>query len=86
MALNTYWTESVPCRDNIINGHGGFAMIRQLLKKDEIERRAYAIYLIRGAQDGDDVTDWLMAEQELIREATQQDDSKARLKREATAA
>jgi hypothetical protein len=37
--------------------------------KDEIEERAYEIFLVRGAQDGDDVTDWLAAEKELRREA-----------------
>jgi hypothetical protein len=30
-----------------------------------IEQRAYEIYLERGGADGDDVADWLIAEQEL---------------------
>jgi hypothetical protein len=33
--------------------------------RDQIERRAYEIYLQRGGTDGDDVADWLIAEQEL---------------------
>jgi hypothetical protein len=33
--------------------------------RDQIERRAYEIYLERGGTDGDDVADWLIAEQEL---------------------
>ena len=36
-----------------------------LPKKEQIERRAYQIYLERGAQDGQDVSDWVQAEQEL---------------------
>jgi len=37
---------------------------------DQIERRAYEIYLARGCEDGHDVSDWLAAEKE-IREFTQ---------------
>jgi hypothetical protein len=33
--------------------------------KEEVERRAYQIYLSRGGQDGHAVEDWLQAEQEL---------------------
>jgi hypothetical protein len=40
--------------------------------KDEIEERAYEIFIARGAQDGDDVSDWLEAEKELKREAQQE--------------
>jgi hypothetical protein len=32
---------------------------------DQIQRRAYEIFLARGATHGDDIADWLMAEQEL---------------------
>jgi hypothetical protein len=32
---------------------------------EEVERRAYQIYLSRGGQDGHAVEDWLQAEQEL---------------------
>lgn len=37
--------------------------------REEIERRAYALYLLRGCQDGLDVQDWLQAETELLAEA-----------------
>ena len=33
--------------------------------KDQIERRAYEIYLARGCQDGQDISDWLAAEGEI---------------------
>ncbi len=33
--------------------------------QEEIERRAYEIYVSRGRQDGGDIDDWLTAEQEL---------------------
>ena len=33
--------------------------------REQIERRAYEIYLARGGEDGSDVADWMMAEQEL---------------------
>ena len=34
--------------------------------RQAIEVRAYELYLERGGGDGDDVNDWLRAEQELI--------------------
>jgi len=36
-----------------------------LLKTSDIARRAYALYLGRGREDGHDVEDWLRAEHEL---------------------
>jgi hypothetical protein len=33
--------------------------------REQIERRAYEIYLRRGGLDGSDVADWSMAEEEL---------------------
>ncbi|MGB6431327.1 MAG: DUF2934 domain-containing protein [Candidatus Acidiferrales bacterium] len=33
--------------------------------QEQIERRAYELYLQRGGQDGGDVNDWLVAEREL---------------------
>jgi Protein of unknown function (DUF2934) len=36
-----------------------------LATRQLIEQRAYEIYLERGGADGDDVADWLIAEQEL---------------------
>jgi hypothetical protein len=34
--------------------------------REQIEARAYEIYLERGGQDGQDIADWLTAESELI--------------------
>jgi hypothetical protein len=33
--------------------------------REEIERRAYEIYLQRGGADGSDLADWILAEEEL---------------------
>lgn len=33
--------------------------------REDVERRAYEIYLARGGREGDAVEDWLKAEQEL---------------------
>jgi len=33
--------------------------------REQIERRAYEIYLRHGGVDGSDVADWIMAEEEL---------------------
>jgi Protein of unknown function (DUF2934) len=85
MAFNPDWTESVRVRHNFINNGGRSLAMIERPSKDKIERRAYAIYLERGAQDGLDITDWLMAEQELIREAAL-DNPKIEKKREAAAA
>ena len=35
--------------------------------RDEIARRAYELYETRGRRDGQDLNDWLAAEQELSR-------------------
>ena len=32
---------------------------------EQIERRAYELYLDRGSEDGEDLADWLAAEREL---------------------
>jgi Protein of unknown function (DUF2934) len=47
---------------------------------EQIERRAYELYLERGGEDGDDLTDWLAAEIELteLREPTNSGVPKAR--------
>ena len=39
------------------------------LSGEEVARRAYEIYLARGAQPGHDLEDWLRAERELLEEA-----------------
>jgi hypothetical protein len=36
--------------------------------KDEINHRAYALYLMRGCEQGRDVEDWVTAEKELTDE------------------
>ena len=38
---------------------------RRELSKEEINRRAYELYVERGAALGEDVEDWLAAEKEL---------------------
>lgn len=38
---------------------------RDSLSREEIERRAYALFLERGGTHGDDWSDWLRAETEL---------------------
>lgn len=37
--------------------------------KDEINHRAYALYLMRGCEQGKDVEDWVRAERELTDES-----------------
>jgi hypothetical protein len=37
--------------------------------KDEINHRAYALYLVRGCEQGRDVEDWFRAEKELTEES-----------------
>jgi hypothetical protein len=53
--------------------------------REQIERRAYQIYLERGAQDGQELADWLAAEQELTAMAQPRPAAKA-TKRDAAAA
>ena len=38
---------------------------RKLPTAEEIERRAYELYLERGCEDGHDLADWFAAEKEL---------------------
>jgi hypothetical protein len=40
---------------------------RKLSTAEQIERRAYELYLDRGAEDGNDLADWLAAERELTK-------------------
>jgi hypothetical protein len=44
----------------------------------QIRERAYEIYLARGGQDGDEVSDWLAAKREL-KESNQLQGKKARV-------
>ena len=39
---------------------------RKLPTKDQVERRAYELYLERGCADGHDLADWFAAERELF--------------------
>jgi len=52
---------------------------------EEIEQRAHEIYLRRGGHDGQDVDDWLAAENELTRERQEAAESAAVRSRTATA-
>ncbi len=45
-------------------------VITELLHR-EIEQRAYELYELRGKEDGHDLEDWLQAETEVARRATQ---------------
>ncbi len=45
--------------------------------EQQIRERAYEIYLARGGQEGDEVSDWLAAERDL-RESNQPQGKKAR--------
>jgi hypothetical protein len=49
---------------------GGFIMSENT-SEEQIRQRAYEIYLARGGQEGDEVSDWLAAEREL-KESRQQ--------------
>lgn len=50
-------------------GRGGSqASGRKSPLTEEIERRAYDIYLSRGGADGNDVDDWLQAERQVLEE------------------
>jgi hypothetical protein len=53
-----------------ITGEGSMAKYtggRESPSRDEIARLAYHFYETRGRRDGQDVDDWLAAEQELVR-------------------
>ena len=43
--------------------------------REEVELRAYEIYIERGAQDGHDAEDWIAAEEELTGRATSEPES-----------
>jgi len=45
-------------------------IVKEAPKIDEIERRAYEIYLERGSSHGRAMDDWLQAEQELKRDVS----------------
>jgi hypothetical protein len=45
---------------------------------EQIEKRAYELYLERGGEDGHDVEDWLAAQAEIIELSKQSDSPKAK--------
>lgn len=47
-------------------------------REEKIRERAYEIYVARGGQEGDDVSDWLMAEREFDASNESQGPKKAR--------
>ena len=47
--------------------------------KDEVNHRAYALYLMRGCEQGRDVEDWIRAEKELNDESVGEQPPRARL-------
>ena len=49
--------------------------IDQIVSHEEIEKRAYEIYLRRGGGDGRDLDDWFSAEQELAQERSQESEA-----------
>ena len=38
----------------------------EIISRDDIERRAFQIYMARGREPGNDLRDWLAAEKELM--------------------
>jgi len=49
--------------------------IDQIVTHEEVEKRAYEIYLRRGDGDGRDLDDWFTAEQELAQERSQESEA-----------
>ena len=41
--------------------------IETLPLEDQIQRRAYELYVLRGNQSGSELEDWLQAEEEVLR-------------------
>jgi Protein of unknown function (DUF2934) len=39
--------------------------LRKTISREDIERKAFQIYMVRGRQHGHDVDDWLRAEKEV---------------------
>jgi outer membrane protein TolC len=50
------------------------APIEALPLEEQIQRRAYELYVERGNQSGSELDDWLQAEQEVLQESHQQRD------------
>ena len=69
MAKRTTQKEDAPRMKRIIFGKG--ASVSHGPSHDEIERRAYQIFLEHGGTDGHAERDWLQAENELRREKSQ---------------
>jgi Protein of unknown function (DUF2934) len=50
---------------------------KRVPSREAIERRAYEIYIERGSMEGNDVADWLAAEEELMARAEEAEAAKA---------
>lgn len=50
---------------------------KKIPSREAIERRAYEIYLERGSVEGNDMADWLAAEEELMARADEAEVAKA---------
>ena len=48
------------------NDQSGLSADEQLGLQEQIEKRAYALWLTGGCRHGNDVSDWLQAEQEVL--------------------
>ncbi|MFY9802022.1 MAG: DUF2934 domain-containing protein [Candidatus Acidiferrales bacterium] len=49
---------------------------KRIPSQEAIERRAYEIYIERGSADGNDMADWLAAEEELMARAEEAEAAK----------
>src|SRR5579864_2507934 len=56
---------SRPARPDFSVAGPGEASVASPAREDEVRRRAYEIYLERGAEPGRELNDWLQAEREL---------------------
>jgi hypothetical protein len=58
-----------PLLPDPVNGaKGERSLMRMKPTREEIQRRAFQIYMARGRQNGNDLADWLAAEKELLLE------------------
>jgi Protein of unknown function (DUF2934) len=52
------------------------SIAKRIPSREAIERRAYEIYVERGSVDGNDMADWLAAEEELMARAAEAEAAK----------
>lgn len=62
---NTSSSSGIPRKKPASTIENEFALV------EEVRSRAYALYKSRGGEDGHDLDDWLLAEQQAIRHAAQ---------------